>query len=135
MNIDLQMINTKVTENTAEFIRKSNADYLENLKKIADDIALHRDKKPIILKIEQDQMELMISSQIGSMKDQLSLKKEGKDLIIGFNPRFLVDALRVIDEEEISIYMINSIAPCIIRDEKNSYLYLILPINVNNSGY
>lgn len=49
MNIDLQMINTKVTENTAEFIRKSNADYLENLKKIADDIALHRDKKPIIL--------------------------------------------------------------------------------------
>jgi len=49
MNIDLQTINTKVTENTAEFIRKSNADYLENLKKIADDIALHRDKKPIIL--------------------------------------------------------------------------------------
>ena len=68
------------------------------------------------------------------MKDQIQMEKEGKDLIIGFNPKFLVDALRVIDEEEITMYMINSIAPCIIRDEQVSYLYLILPINVNNSG-
>lgn len=92
------------------------------------------DKKPIILNIEDDQMDLMISSQIGSMQDRISLKKEGKDLMIGFNPKFLVDALRVIDEENITIYMINSIAPCIIKDENASYLYLILPINVNNSG-
>ena len=92
------------------------------------------DKKPIILKIEDGKMDLMISSQIGSMKDQIQMEKEGKDLIIGFNPKFLVDALRVIDEEEITMYMINSIAPCIIRDEQVSYLYLILPINVNNSG-
>lgn len=92
------------------------------------------DKKPIILKIENNKMDLMISSQIGSMQDQIQLKKEGKDLLIGFNPKFLVDALRVIDEEEVTIYMINSIAPCIIRDEQASYLYLILPINVNNSG-
>ncbi len=93
------------------------------------------EKRPIILQIEEDKMELRIASDIGSMKDTLYLKKEGKDLTIGFNPRFLVDALRVIDEEEISIYMINSIAPCIIRDDAHSYLYLILPINVNNSGY
>ncbi len=93
------------------------------------------DKRPIVLKIEDDKMDLMISSQIGSMQDQIALKKEGKDLLIGFNPRFLVDALRVIDEEEINIYLINSIAPCIIRDEAISYLYLILPINVNNSGF
>lgn len=92
------------------------------------------DKKPIIFKIEDGKMDLMISSQIGSMQDQIRLKKEGKDLLIGFNPKFLADALRVIDEEEITIYMINSIAPCIIRDEKVSYLYLILPINVNNAG-
>lgn len=75
----------------------------------------------------------MISSQIGSMKDQLRIQKEGKNLVIGFNPKFLVDALRVVDEEEVSIYLINSIAPCVIRDEDRTYLYLILPINVNNT--
>ena len=61
------------------------------------------DKKPIILKIEDGKMDLMISSQIGSMQDQIQMEKEGKDLIIGFNPKFLVDALRVIDEEEITM--------------------------------
>lgn len=90
------------------------------------------DKKPIILNINENNMELRIASEIGSMKDEISLKKEGKNLIIGFNPRFLVDALRVIDEEEISIYLINDVAPCIIKDENNSYLYLILPIAIPN---
>ena len=39
-----------------------------------------------------------------------------------------------VDTEEVTIYLMNSIAPCIIRDETSSYLYLILPINVSNSN-
>lgn len=117
---------TKITVNKMDLLRCLDRSTL---------FVKESDKKPIILKIESEKMELMISSEIGSMRDQLMLEKEGKDLTIGFNPKFLVDALRVIDEEEITIYMINSIAPCIIRDENASYLYLILPINVNNSVY
>ncbi len=49
--------------------------------------------------------------------------------MIGFNPRFLIDALRVIDDETITIYLVNPKAPCFIRDEENSYIYLILPVN------
>ena len=51
--------------------------------------------------------------------------------MIGFNPKFLMDALRVIDDEEITIYMVNPKAPCFIKDEKESYIYLILPVNFN----
>ena len=116
---------TKLTINKMELLRCLDRSTL---------FVKESDKKPIILKIENEQMNLMISSQIGSMKDQIAISKEGKDLVIGFNPKFLVDALRVIDEEEVTIYLINSIAPCIIRDEKSSYLYLILPINVSNSN-
>jgi len=90
------------------------------------------DKKPIIVNIEEDSMNLKIKSQIGSMDENISIEKEGKDLLIGFNPRFLMDALRVIDDEIITLYMMNSKAPCFIRDEKDSYTYLILPINFNN---
>ena len=93
------------------------------------------DKKPIILRMENDRMEIMISSQIGSMQEELAISKEGKDLVIGFNPRFLSDALRAIEEEEVDIYLINSIAPCTFRDEERKYLYLILPINVNNADF
>ena len=57
------------------------------------------------------------------------IRKEGKDITIGFNPRFLIDALRVIDDETVDIYMVNSKAPCFIKDENQTYTYLILPVN------
>lgn len=87
------------------------------------------DKKPIIINIDDEVMELKINSQIGSMNEVIDIQKEGKDIMIGFNPKFLIDALRVIDDETIDIYYVNSKAPCFIRDEKQSYIYLILPVN------
>lgn len=87
------------------------------------------DKKPIIMNITDENMELKINSTIGSMNETIDIEKEGKDIMIGFNPKFLIDALKVIDDEQIDIYMVNPKAPCIIRDEHNSYLYLILPVN------
>ncbi len=92
------------------------------------------DKKPIIINIEDGQMELSIDSQIGSMKEDIDIEKEGKDIMIGFNPKFLIDALKVIDDEEISIYLMNPKAPCFIRDEAQQYIYLILPVNFNAAG-
>ena len=59
--------------------------------------------------------------------------KEGKDILIGFNPRFLIDALKVIDDETISIYLVNPKAPCFIRDDEENYTYLILPVNINQN--
>ena len=43
-----------------------------------------------------------------------------------------MDALKVIDDEQISMYLMNPKAPCFIRDDKNEYIYLILPVNFNN---
>lgn len=87
------------------------------------------DKKPIIIHIDDERMELKINSQIGSMDEDIDITKEGKDILIGFNPRFLIDALRVIDDENVMIYLVNPKAPCFIKDEKESYIYLILPVN------
>ncbi len=89
------------------------------------------DKKPIIMNILDDSMELKINSFIGSMNEDIDITKTGKDLMIGFNPKFILDALRVIDDENIDIYMINPKAPCFIRDEAQKYIYLILPVNFN----
>ena len=89
------------------------------------------DKKPIIIGISDDVMELKIKSQIGTMDEEIVIAKEGKDLLIGFNPKFLLDALRVIDDEEVTLYLTNPKAPCFIRDENETYIYLILPVNFN----
>lgn len=87
------------------------------------------DKKPIIINITDENMELKINSTIGSMRELIDISKNGKDLMIGFNPKFLIDALRVIDGEEIDIYLVNPKAPCFIKDSEDSYVYMILPVN------
>ena len=87
------------------------------------------DKKPIIITIKDNGMELKINSTVGSMNEEIDIKKSGKDIMIGFNPKFLIDALKVIDDEEIYVYMVNPKAPCFIRDAGESYIYLILPVN------
>ncbi len=87
------------------------------------------DKKPIIIDINNNRMELRINSVNGSMNETVDIRQEGADLMIGFNPKFMIDALRAIDDEKIDIYLVSSKTPCIIRDSDNSYLYLILPVN------
>lgn len=89
------------------------------------------DKKPIIINIGDETMQLKIQSQIGSMDEEIMIEKEGKDLLIGFNPKFLIDALRVIDDEEVNLFLMNPKAPCFIKDENETYIYLILPVNFN----
>ncbi len=92
------------------------------------------DKKPIIMNVTDGTIELKINSFIGSMNEEISIQKQGKDIMIGFNPKFFIDALRVIDEENITLYMVNPKAPCFIKDEKESYIYLILPVNFGGAN-
>ena len=65
------------------------------------------------------------------MNEDIDIIKEGKDIMIGFNPKFFIDALRVIDDEEIKLYMVNPKAPCFIKNDEESFIYLILPVNFN----
>lgn len=91
------------------------------------------DKKPIVMNITDESMELRINSFVGSMNEDINIEKEGKDILIGFNPKFFMDALKVIDDEEITLYMVNPKAPCFIKDSVESYVYLILPVNFNTT--
>jgi len=111
---------TKITVNKKEFLESIERSVL---------LVRESDKKPIIINIQKENMELSLNSVIGSMREDIIVHHTGKDLMIGFNPKFLIDALRVIDDEEITIYMMNSKAPCFIRDDEGKYIYLILPVN------
>ena len=87
------------------------------------------DKKPIILNIDDVSMKLRMNSTLGSMNDEIEITKQGKDIMIGFNPRFLIDALRVIDDDDIEVYLVNPKAPCFIKNAAETYNYMILPVN------
>ncbi len=115
---------TKVTVNKKEFLNCIDRATL---------LIKEGDKKPIIIQVNDGEMNLKITSGVGSMNEEIVIEKEGKDILIGFNPKFLIDALRVIDDETITLYMVNPKAPCFIRNEEQSYIYLILPVNFNSA--
>ena len=113
---------TKVSVNKKEFL-----DCIER----ASILIRENDKKPIILNIEEAKMSLKLNSSFGTMNAEILIHKTGQDLMIGFNPKFLIDALRIIDDEEVSLYMMNPKSPCFIKDDEENYIYLILPVNFN----
>lgn len=90
-----------------------------------------KDKKPIIINIDDVNMELRLNSAVGSMDENIDISKDGKDIMIGFNPKFLIDVLRVIDDETVTLYLVNPKAPCFIKDDEGKYIYLVLPVNFN----
>ncbi len=91
-----------------------------------------KDKKsPVKMKIEIDGVVLSCVSDTGDAKESITAVVEGKNLEIGFNPRYVIEALRVIEDEEISIEFTSSISPVLIKPTVgNGYIYVVLPIKL-----
>ena len=83
-----------------------------------------------------DQVLLMrTNTTIGAAEDRCSIAGNGKDLEIGFNVRYLADALRVIPSEEVTLELTNGLSPIVLTpvDDKEDYAYMILPVRIKNS--
>lgn len=111
---------TKVSINKKEFL-----DSIDR----ANLLIREGDKKPIIINILNGLLQVNVNSAIGALNEDIDIDKEGNDIMIGFNPKFLMDALRVIDDENVTMYLVNHKSPCFIRDKEENYIYLILPVN------
>ena len=123
-------VDQMLSSDYATKVSLNKKDFLDSIER-ASILIRENDKKPIILNIEDSKMGLKLNSSFGTMNAEILIHKTGQDLMIGFNPKFLSDALRIIDDEEVTLYMMNAKSPCFIKDEDESYIYLILPVNFN----
>lgn len=92
---------------------------------------LTKDKNNNLVKMEirEDKLVLKSHSSFGQLKEEIVIKKDGIDLDIAFNSRYLVDAVKSIEEDEIEIKFNNNITPCIIKGNKSdSSKYMVLPV-------
>ena len=80
-------------------------------------------------------LNLNMQSQIGMMDEDIEVESEGKNMEIGFNPRFMLEVMRVIDDEQIRIYLTNPRSPIMIKDDEGTYTYIVLPISLNAGVY
>ena len=94
---------------------------------------ISRDSRKIPVKIDIKKEKMVITSQtdMGTAYEEVFCENEGDDLKIAFNPKYLIDALRAVEDEMVSIQFNSSLSPCIIKPENgDSYKYLILPLRM-----
>ena len=96
--------------------------------------SIEKEKKyPVKINVEIGKVTIYCANQTGDAKEEIYVETEGKELEIGFNPRFFLDALKAIDDEEVYIEFGTNRSPCIIRPVENGdYIYMILPIKMKD---
>lgn len=116
---------TVITVNT-----KDLTESLERASLITSD-----DKRyPVKFNINDEEMVVSSTADIGMSKEQVKIDNTGLPLQIGFNPRYFLDALKVISDENVKISFTSSIGPCIMTAvDHDRYLYLILPVRIKNN--
>lgn len=87
------------------------------------------------LSISEDFIDIESKSEEGNVKEHIGTEKEGQDLIIGFNSKYLMDVLKVINDEEVVFEMGSSVSSCLIKPvEGSEYTYLVLPVRISNNN-
>ena len=94
--------------------------------------SVEKEKKyPVKVNVDIGKVIISCTNQTGDAKEELYVSTEGKNLEVGFNPKYFLDSLKVIDDEEVYIEFGTSISPCLIKSvENNDYTYMILPIRL-----
>ncbi len=107
--------------------RRDLEDSLERASLITSD-----DKRyPVRMSIVGDEMTVFSTAEMGSSKENIACRNDGGDLQIGFNPKFLIDSLKVIPDETIRISFNSQIGPAVITPiEGDRYLFLVLPVRI-----
>ncbi len=95
-------------------------------------IARESKKSPIKMEIKNGVLAITSNTELGNVHEEIIISQEGQDLEIAFNPRYMIDSLKVIEDENICLQFTNALNPCIIRQPQGEdFKYLILPIRLN----
>ena len=115
-------VNKNIIQNCFERVSLISASSIEKEKKY-----------PVKISVDIGKVVISCTNQTGDAKEEIFITTEGKNLEAGFNPKYFLDALRAIDDEEIYIDFGTSISPCIIRPvDEGDYIYMILPIRLKD---
>lgn len=116
-------------ENGQTKIETSRRDIIGSLERAN---LLAKEGKANLVKLESDDKYLNISSAsegIGNVEEKVDISIEGDPIVIGFNSKYLLDGIKIMDEENITMEFKDSINPCIIR-EGEDFIYLVLPVRL-----
>lgn len=86
---------------------------------------------PVKLIVEDDRMLITSSTKYGISKEQIDVESDGNNITIGFNPKYLLDSFKVIDDEKVEVFFSSSVGPCVIRPiNSDKFTFMILPVRI-----
>ena len=91
-------------------------------------------KSPVRCLFSNQVLLLKTNTTIGAAEDRCSFAGDGKELEIGFNVRYLCDALRAVPGEEVVLELTNGLSPIVMTpvDDKKDFSYMVLPVRISN---
>lgn len=90
-------------------------------------------KNLVKLDIKENYVNITATSEMGNVNENVVINLEGKDIVIAFNSRYVLDCLHAIEDDFVKVSLNTPISPCIITpNSDDKCLYLILPIRINN---
>lgn len=113
-------------------IRINTKDLMSSIER-ASLITSEEKKYPVKFNVNDEKMIISSNTDIGAVREEIRVDMTGEKLEIGFNPRYFIEALKVIEDEKIEIYFTSSVGPCTIRAiEKDTYAYMVLPVRIKS---
>ena len=111
--------------------RESLLNSFERISLIASSSIEKEKKYPVKVSIDIGKLTILCTNQTGDAKEEIFISTEGQNLEVGFNPKYFLDSLKAIDENEVYIEFGSNVSPCLIKSVDNSdYVYMILPIRL-----
>ena len=91
-------------------------------------------KSPVRCIFSHNELLMRTNTTIGAAEDKCSIAGDGKELEIGFNVRYLADALKVVPSEEVTLELTNGLSPIVLTpvDDKYDFAYMVLPVRIKN---
>ena len=120
-----------IKDNYVSTVKASTQDIRDSVERAS---LLAKDDKNnlIILDIKENNMQINSASEYGNVEENIHVEKSGEDLRIGFNSKYLLDFLKVIENEKIILNLIGKNNPCFISEEgKQDYIYMVLPVRIS----
>lgn len=146
-NIGDTLVSSRLLEgqflNYKDIVRKDHkSNVIVNKKSFQDSLEraslLAKEEKANLVKLNliEDQVIIKSNSEIGNVHEEISSKHNGDLIDIAFNSKYLIDGIKIIDSEEIELYFMGSLNPCIIKPVgDDNYTYLVLPVRLAQEDY
>ena len=97
-------------------------------------IVSEKNKSPVRCVFSNQEVLMRTSNTIGAAEDKCAYAGDGKETEIGFNVRYLIDALRAVPSEEVTLELTNGLSPIVLTpvDDKHDFAYMVLPVRIKN---